>query len=93
MCLGIMGSGEGFFSGVGDLFPEVLQCGDEPGVAIPSNWEIDYWLGRPVWAGFCTWPELKNGSLTIPDLLQMHRSLNLKEYLEKEAHKLIKRQD
>jgi hypothetical protein len=31
----------------------------------------------------CTWGELKNGELDLADLMLMHRSLNLKNHLEK----------
>ena len=43
-------------------------------------------MSRPVWAGICKWTELLDGSLTIKDLLDMHRSLNLRDHLEKLAY-------
>jgi hypothetical protein len=33
----------------------------------------------------CTWAELGNGQLTMLDLMQMHRSLNLKNYIEEQS--------
>jgi len=36
----------------------------------------------------CSWRELRDGSLTLSDLIDMHRSLNLKGHLEAEQTKL-----
>jgi hypothetical protein len=38
----------------------------------------------------CSWVELGDGSLTMADLMDMHRSLNLKDYLTATAEKQAK---
>ena len=56
-------------------------------IQIPDGWNDDYWLGRPVWTGYCRWSELIDGTLTLEDLMDMHRSMNLKDYLAQQANK------
>lgn len=36
----------------------------------------------------CTWAQLGDGSLAMTDLMEMHRSLNLKDYLEVTAREV-----
>jgi len=81
-----MGVRPRFFSAVGRLSPED-QVGR--GIPIPNGWTDDYWLGRPVWAGMCSWVDLCNGNVTMIELMEMHRSLNLKGYLEAEEYKMM----
>jgi hypothetical protein len=59
---------------------------DDGGIQIPDGWSVDYWLGRPVWAGMCRWSDLCDGTLSMIDLMDMHRSLNLKEWLERKSY-------
>lgn len=40
-----------------------------------------------MWAGMCSYAELCDGSLTVIELMEMHRSLNLKDHLEAQARK------
>lgn len=77
----------GFFAKNGRLNP-MVQLEGEVGIPIPDGWVDDYWLGRPVWAGMCRWPDLCNGNVTMIELIDMHRSLNLKDYLEIEEHRM-----
>lgn len=42
-------------------------------------------LGRPVWEGMCSWPDLTNGTVTLVELIDMHRSLNLREHIKEQA--------
>lgn len=41
-----------------------------------------------MWAGMCTWPQLSD--ITLVELIEMHRSLNLKGFLEAEEHEIQK---
>jgi len=75
------------------LFVRIREIGISPdqgteredGVPIPDGWLNDYFLGRPTWEGLCKWSDLCDGTLTIDDVVSMHRILNLKEYLERES--------
>lgn len=82
-----LGVRERFFSAGGALHPDDEDCGQ--GVAIPDGWSEDYWLGRPVWNGMCSWVALGDGSLTLLDVIQMHRSLNLREWLEMKMRETV----
>jgi len=35
----------------------------------------------------CQWPQLNSNDMTIIDLIEMHRALNLREYFEAEGIK------
>ena len=62
---------------------------DITGIPVPEGWQEDYWLGRPVWLGMCQWKDYYE--LNISDLIDMHRSLNLKQFFEYEEMKLQER--
>jgi len=81
--MGIMGASKPFFARIGSLYPDNDQPGD--GIPIPEGWTSDYWLGRVVWAGLCSYTDLCDGSLNMNDLMDLHRSLNLRDYLERKA--------
>ena len=76
-----MGVRQGFFSSTGRDRPE-CDRGSADGFPIPEEWTIDYWLGRPIWNRYCTWNQLSDGSLSLKDLMEMHRNINLKDWLE-----------
>ena len=86
-----MGVRPRFFTRLGELRPviedEFDEDSDGKSVKLPDGWTADYWLGRPVWHRMCSYKDLCDGSLNMVDLMDMHRSINLREYLESKSRK------
>ena len=91
LLLGDMGMHKGFFAALsGGLHPGSARE-VQGGVPIPDGWEIEYWLGRPVWNGMCTMVQIEDGTVDLKMLMDMHKSLNLRDYIEKEAYEIARR--
>ena len=78
---------EGFFSAARGLHPKDERRSGE-GISIPDGWSTDWWLGRPVWEGMLTWPQLEE--IDLKSLMEMHRSMNLKSYLEAKFYEKVR---
>ena len=80
-----MGECKGFFAGSGSLRPDDKSeiWGGSGESTIPQEWIGTWFLSRPVWEGLCTWTDLDR--ITMSELMEMHKSLNLKDYLELNA--------
>ena len=82
-----MGMYAGFFAALSEGLRPGGAADVRGGIQIPDGWEVDYWLGRPVWNKLCTWPDLEDGTVDLKMLMDMHRSLNLRDHIETEARK------
>ena len=91
MFLVLMGVYAGFFAALSEGLRPGGAGEVRGGVSIPDGWEVDYWLGRPVWNKLCTWPDLEDGTVDLKMLMDMHRSLNLRDYIETEAYEIARK--
>lgn len=54
-------------------------------VSAPEGWSQTAFFGRLVIEGLCRYESLKDGTLTLDDVFEMHRMLDLKIYHELKA--------
>ena len=56
------------------------------GVEIPKDWNIDYLVGLPIKHGFCSYLDIKNGTIGWSEIWEMHDMIELFDYVDWKSH-------